>query len=80
MRLIKNKIDHTVGEKIIIILENILNQNYKYEGKFYKPNKGIAMGSPISGILQKFYTKYRTRNYETHHGKQKHSLLYKIRR
>jgi hypothetical protein len=37
-----------MGEEIIIILENILNQNYiEYEGKLYKPSKGRARGLPV---------------------------------
>jgi hypothetical protein len=37
-------------------LRMITNQNYfEYEGKFYKPNLGVAMGSPLSGILAEIF-------------------------
>jgi hypothetical protein len=34
----------------------ITNQNYlQYDGKFYKTNSGIAMGSLLSGILAEIF-------------------------
>jgi hypothetical protein len=34
----------------------ITNQNYfQYEGKFYEPKSGVAMGSPLSGILVEIF-------------------------
>jgi hypothetical protein len=34
----------------------ITNQNYfQYEGKYYKPTTGVAMGSPLSGILAEIF-------------------------
>jgi hypothetical protein len=38
--------------ELIFTLRMITNQNYfQYEGKCYKTNSGVAMGSPLSGIL-----------------------------
>jgi hypothetical protein len=32
-------------------MKTVLQQNYFHsDGSFYKPNKGIAMGSPLSSI------------------------------
>jgi hypothetical protein len=43
---------HIMSNEITMILENILNHNYiKYEGKFCKCNKGIAMRLPILRII-----------------------------
>jgi hypothetical protein len=37
-------------------LRMITNQSYfQYEGKFYKPNTGVAMGSSLSGILAEIF-------------------------
>jgi len=37
----------------------ILNYNYfKYDSKYFKPIKGIAMGLPISGIVAELYLQY----------------------
>jgi hypothetical protein len=37
----------------------ILNQNYlQYNEKYFKPTKGIAMGSPISSNLAKIYLQF----------------------
>ena len=34
----------------------ILNQNYfQYNGKYFKPTKGIAMSTPISSIFTEIY-------------------------
>jgi hypothetical protein len=51
-----NKIDIYIRKKLMIIIRLIINQNYfHYEGKFYKPKSGVAMGSPLSGILAEKY-------------------------
>jgi hypothetical protein len=40
-------------------LETILQQNYfQYDNKFYKPNKGVAMGSPVSGLVVEIFLQY----------------------
>jgi len=37
----------------------ILNQNYfQYNGTYFKPTKGIAMGSPISSTLVEIYLQF----------------------
>ena len=37
----------------------ILDQNYcQHDGKYFKPTKGIAMGSPILGTLAEIYLKF----------------------
>jgi hypothetical protein len=45
-----------VGVELMIILKTITNQNYfHHKGKFYKPKTGIAMGSPLSGLLAEIF-------------------------
>jgi hypothetical protein len=47
-----NQVDEHITRDIMWILKMITNQNYfQYEGKFYKPTTGVAMGSPLSSIL-----------------------------
>jgi hypothetical protein len=42
--------------QIIDLLDTILNQNYlSFLGQFYKPEKGVAMGSPISGTITEIF-------------------------
>ena len=42
--------------EIIKLLTTVLPQNYfTYNGKFYTQNKGLAMGSPLSGFLADIY-------------------------
>jgi hypothetical protein len=52
-KLLKNnRIDVCTRKELKLTLRMITNQNYfQYEGKFYKPNSGVAMGSPLSEIL-----------------------------
>ena len=43
--------DRTFTDKFCSLLETILNQNYfTYQNQIYRPTKGVAMGSSISGL------------------------------
>jgi hypothetical protein len=55
-KLLKNNQENEcIIMQLMFTLRMITNQNYfQYEGKFYKPNSGAAMGSPLSGIWPKF--------------------------
>ena len=45
-----------VNNQIISLFETIMEQNYfQYNDQFFKPVKGIAMGSPLSGTLTELY-------------------------
>jgi hypothetical protein len=38
------------------LLETILKQNYfSFQGQIYQPDKGVAMGSPISGTMTEVF-------------------------
>ena len=51
--LLKNNDIHTTNQ-IITLLEIILKQNYfSFQGQIYQPDKGVAMGSPISGTVMR---------------------------
>ena len=44
--------DTQTKSQISLLLNTILKQNYfRYDDKIYQPQKGVAMGSPISGIM-----------------------------
>ena len=44
------------NNQIISLLETIMEQNYfQYNDQYFKPVKGIAMGSPLSGTLTELY-------------------------
>ena len=48
----------TINE-LINLLEVILKQNYfTFNGSFYIQNDGLAMGSPLSGLLADIYLFY----------------------
>jgi hypothetical protein len=41
------------------LLKVILKQIFfQYDGKFFKSIRGIAMGSPLSGVVAELYLKY----------------------
>jgi len=46
----RNKLGTDTKEQIIQLLEVIIEQNYfQYKKQYFKPEKGIAVGSSISG-------------------------------
>ena len=48
----------TINE-LINLLEVVLKQNYfTFNGSFYIQDDGIAMGSPLSGLLADIYLNY----------------------
>jgi hypothetical protein len=52
----KNPIDRDIKEQLILMLNAIMEQNYfQHNNQYFKPEKGIAMGSPISGTLAEIY-------------------------
>jgi hypothetical protein len=61
--LTNKKIDNILIVQACIFLNTILKQNYlQFNGKFYQPNKGVAMGSPISGLIAEIFLQH----YENH--------------
>jgi hypothetical protein len=55
------KIDNTTITQAATLLDTILKQNYLKSGnKLYQPQKGVAMGSPISGLIAEIFLQ----NYE----------------
>jgi hypothetical protein len=59
-KLLKNNwTDVCTRRELMLTLRMITNQNYfQYEGKFYEPNSGVAMGSPLSEILAKIFLQH----------------------
>ena len=54
-----NKNNKGLNEQIFHILNTIMKQNYfQYEDQTFQPQKGIAMGSPISGTMAEIYIQY----------------------
>jgi hypothetical protein len=57
-QLLKNNEKHK-SKQIIAILKTILAQNYfTFQDAIYHPNKGVAMGSPISGKMAEIFSQY----------------------
>ena len=57
-QLLKNK-DKQKTKQLIAILKTILAQNYfTFQDSIYHPNKGVAMGSPISGTMAEIFLQY----------------------
>lgn len=50
--LLRNNISVDETEEVACLLQTILHQNYfSFNNKMYKQQEGLAMGSPLSGIL-----------------------------
>jgi hypothetical protein len=63
----KNKVDTETKEQIIQLLKVIMEQNYfQYNNQYFKPEKGIAMGSPIPGTLTEIYLRLIEERYIKH--------------
>ena len=74
----KHNHDHIITEQTLYLLEVILKQNYfQYSNHFYQPNKGIAMGSPISSTLAEIYFQYLEETYVKHCLENKEITYYK---
>jgi hypothetical protein len=55
----QNNSDTLVPQQILMLLSLVLNQNYfECDKKCYKPNQGVAMGSPVSGIITEIFLQY----------------------
>jgi hypothetical protein len=74
----KGNQDRVTTQQTLYLLEVILKQNYfQYYNQFYQPNKGIAMGSPISGMLAEIYLQYLEETYVKHCLENKKITYYK---
>ena len=74
----QNNQNQTIIDEILYLLKIILEQNYfQHEDHFYKPNKGIAIGSPISGTLAEIYLQSFERIYLKHYLENKNIIYYK---
>jgi len=48
--------DKHTANQIIMLLKTILGQNYfTFQKQIYQPDKGVAMGSPISGTVVEIF-------------------------
>jgi len=55
----KHNIDNTITEEALHLLKVILKQNYfQYSNQFFQPEKGIAMGLPISSTIAEIYCQF----------------------
>ena len=55
----KNNTSKKIKEQIIRLLKIIIEHNYfQYNDQFFKPKNGIAIGSPISGMIADIYLQH----------------------
>ena len=60
------------------MLTTIINQNYfEHENDWFQPEKGIAMGSPISSIIAEIYLQHIEQTYIKHWIESKEIIYYK---
>jgi len=55
------------NEELLMSIGTIMQQNYfQYNNTFYRPSKGVAMGSPLSGTLAELYLQFLEKQYIKH--------------
>jgi len=60
----KNINDMVLIKQTLHMLQTIMKQNYfQYNDKFFQPERGIAMGSPISSTMAEVYLEYIEETY-----------------
>jgi hypothetical protein len=65
-QLLKHNNAHTTNQ-IISLLETVLRQNYfVFQEQIYQPDKGVAMGSPISGKIAEIFLQHLEDTYIRH--------------
>jgi len=74
----RNKVGTDTKEQIIQLLNVIIEQNYfQYNNQYFKPEKGIAMGSPVSGTLAEIYLRLIEERYIKHWIEDQNIVYYK---
>jgi len=74
----KNKVCSDIKKQILQLLTVIIEQNYfQYNNQYFKPDKGIAMGSPISGTLAEIYLQLIEERYIKHWIENQNIVYYK---
>jgi hypothetical protein len=75
--LIINRVEEQKRKEINLILKMIINQNYlQYNGRFYKPAMGVAMGSPLSGTFTEIFLQELEQNRLKHLLEEKKFIYY----
>ena len=65
-------------QQTLNIIHTVIKQNYfQYDGQIYKPEKGIAMGSPISSTIAEIYIQYFENIYIKHWIESTEIIFYK---
>jgi hypothetical protein len=79
-QLLKNNDIHTTNQ-IITLLKIILKQDYfPFQGQIYQPDKGVAMGSPVSGTMTEIFLKHLENDHIKHLIESKYpNFLHQIR-
>jgi hypothetical protein len=51
--------DTQIAHQVLTLLKEVLSQNYfTFQQRIYQPEQGIAMGSPISGIIAEIFLQH----------------------
>jgi hypothetical protein len=69
--------DKHTANQIIMLLETILGQNYfTFQNQIYQPDKGVAMGSPISRTVAEIFLQQLAKTHIKHLIDSKHLIFY----
>ena len=74
----RNNIDNEIINQTIQMLTTIIKQNYfQYNNQWFQPEKGVAMGSPISSTIAEIYLQYMEQIYIKHWLESKEITYYR---
>jgi len=69
--------DKHTANKIIMLLESTLGQNYfTFQNQIYQPDKGVAMGSPVCGTVAEIFLQQLEKTHVKHLIDSKHLIFY----
>ena len=74
----RNNTENEIINQTIQMLTTIINQNYfQYNNQWFQPEKGIAMGSPVSSKIAEIYLQYIEQIYIKHWLESKEITYYR---
>ena len=75
-----NKLNAEMIEELMGLLEVILGQNYfTFNDQFYSQRDGLAMGSPLFGLLADIYLNFYENTFMFFNNIHKHNIIFYAR-
>jgi hypothetical protein len=74
----KYNVQPEITQQMVLLIETVLTQNYfQHNNQYYKPDTGIAMGSPLSSTMTETYLQYLEKLLIKHWLESKEIIFYR---